>query len=319
MQPTSPNPSPQGAADEILEELRGHNNPDRLIVLLRHLTSAGSVPLIHFEEIASRVSDIAGWDAAYADILGRYQIRDGQRAIVNNLLSHVLTQQGHLVLDIGANDGGFTRAVQGHANVSKVIAFEPIRRLADQLSTEFRSHPKVRVEPMAIGEECGTAELRVVEAEPGLSSLLPLRRDYQYFGKDFDQNTQTLETVQVTTIDAYVRRHRLLDSYDRIALKVDTQGFEYPVLRGARETLSSGRVQSILIEVMAVDKYEGAKDYQEIFEFLHESRFRLFDLLPFYREIDGQFQGAHRGRLTEFDCLFVHESFQASARQRSAA
>ena len=97
-------------------------------------------------------------------------------------------------------------------------------------------------------------------------------------------------TVPVVTLDDYVRRKRL----DRIYLvKIDAQGYEMHVLRGAQRSL--GRIDNIFVESAVRPLYHGAPRFTEVFDFLTANGFHLIGM-----------QGWHRGNhaLVEADMLF---------------
>jgi hypothetical protein len=65
-------------------------------------------------------------------------------------------------------------------------------------------------------------------------------------------------------------------------LKIDTQGFDLEVLRGAMETLQSGLVKNVLIELSFMKIYQGQGSIPEIIELLDKQGISLID---FYEKI----------------------------------
>jgi hypothetical protein len=51
---------------------------------------------------------------------------------------------------------------------------------------------------------------------------------------------------------------------NKILLKIDTQGFEYEVLKGAENSIKAGIFKWVIIELMTVEKYESAHLYTDI-------------------------------------------------------
>lgn len=120
-----------------------------------------------------------------------------------------------IVLDIGANIGVLTRLFAARAG--HVHAFEPAPRALALLRANTAGLDNVTIHAMAIGDQVGTVRFAEREALD-MSSI--------------DENGGI--EVAVTTIDA-------LDlSPDFI--KIDVEGFEESVLRGAKKTLSNGPI-----------------------------------------------------------------------------
>jgi FkbM family methyltransferase len=143
-----------------------------------------------------------------------------------------------VVFDVGANEGHWTANVLACCPRAAIHAFEPQRRLAEQIA---QRHPSVRVNNMALGARPGILDLHDYADSPGSAhaSLLGGVIDGLHRG--------AVRKVQVTvgTLDEYCRAHAV-ESID--LLKVDVEGFERQVLEGALETIQAGRVQAIQFE-----------------------------------------------------------------------
>ncbi len=100
--------------------------------------------------------------------------------------------------------------------------------------------------------------------------------------------------VNVVTLDWYLEENHIENP---IILKIDTQGFEMEVLKGAAKALSSGKIKAVIIEVMTIQKYSSSALYNDIFDLLHSYGYVLYDLHQSYYEINGM--------LSEFDCAFI--------------
>jgi len=76
-------------------------------------------------------------------------------------------------------------------------------------------------------------------------------------------------------LDSFVSEH----SISRIdLLKIDTQGFEVDVLRGARKSFEAGIVRAVLTELNYVSIYDNQEGYWEIERELAKAGFALIDL-----------------------------------------
>lgn len=209
------------------------------------------------------------------------------------LLERYSGDAGILVLDVGGSDGWFAKIIFRFCGPqAKVISFEPLRSMAEKLSQLSSCYSNYHFEGLALGSTGGETEI-IEYGTSGLSSMKTLSKEYGY-SNHYDTRVVDRYTIKVVTVDEYLKSH---DINDHLVLKIDTQGFEYEVLLGAKEALSSGQIIAVIIEVMTIEKYAGAKLYNELFEFLHSYGFKVFDLGQSYYEADGS--------LSEIDCVFI--------------
>jgi FkbM family methyltransferase len=196
-------------------------------------------------------------------------------------------------LDVGANDGWFAKNVYRflgeHANV---ISFEPLRSMIPSLELIRSRYKSYHYENLAIGRTNNQVEI-VEYSTSGLSSMKRLSQDYAY-NQHYDTKVVNTYPVNVICIDQYLKDNQIKAP---LILKVDTQGFEFEVLNGAKQALLSRQIKAIIIEVMTVEKYKNETLYKEIFDFIHSYGFTVFDMHPSYYEPDG--------RLSEIDCCFI--------------
>ena len=168
-------------------------------------------------------------------------------------------------LDIGANRGKFVAEFVRVAPRGQHIAYEPIPGLAAELRTKF---PTVDVRERALSDEDGTAVFSHVdkegcEAYSGLSRNLVVEK----IPSEARSSVKQLD-VQVETVDSALPPGWLPDF-----IKIDVEGAELRVLRGARETLRRAR-PTVAFEH---DKHSGAT--REIYEILCDDvGLRLFNM-----------------------------------------
>ncbi len=131
-------------------------------------------------------------------------------------------------LDIGASIGEFTIAMLGSSR--SVIAFEPRPTQARDLTAMFDAvGAAVRVEAVALSDTLGVTAMRVVESDPGRSTI------------DDSNQLSDAESGSVGTIDVPVKRLDDLHLDDIGLVKIDVEGHELAVLRGAVDTLRRNR------------------------------------------------------------------------------
>jgi len=174
-------------------------------------------------------------------------------------------RRDHLtVLDVGASNGQFALFAEGRFPAAQILSFEPLKEPASTLRRV--TGDRVRVETVALGSAAGLAEINVSGRDDS-SSLLPIgERQVREFPGTARQSTATIE---VSTLDSAVN-----GSVARpCLLKIDVQGFELEVLKGAHEVL--GQVDEALVECSFVELYEGQALADEVIAFMLDRRLRL--------------------------------------------
>ena len=154
-----------------------------------------------------------------------------------------------LVVDVGANRGQFSLDVRRALPEAQVVAFEPLTPEADIYSEIFAATPTHVLHRFALGASSGSASFHVSAARDS-SSLFPIgERQSEVF-----PGTQEvgIEVVEVRTLDDFAGELR---SDGPSLLKVDVQGAELDVLRGAETTL--GLFRWVYLEMSFVELYDG--------------------------------------------------------------
>jgi FkbM family methyltransferase len=198
---------------------------------------------------------------ALLSVGSRREARD--RHAMSVLLAGTLRRDAHTI-DVGAHSGAVLREVLRVAPEGVHLAYEPIPALSQWLAEEF---PSVSVRNAALSDENGTATFVHVLSAPEYSGL----REREYPGLD-----------DVVKQELIVRTERLDDAIPdelRPALiKIDVEGAEMLVLRGAEQTIRRFR-PTIIFEhgVGASDRY-GTRS-SELYELLVDDLgMRIFDL-----------------------------------------
>jgi FkbM family methyltransferase len=141
--------------------------------------------------------------------------------------------QVSIVLDVGANEGQYALKLREYGYRGQITSFEP----QPHVHSVLRSHGEkdkawTIAPPMGVGAEKGRLSLNIFTSSD-MSSFKTLSPEAQ-LTLSGEKTVQKVE-VEVNTIDGLAPNYKIVD--DRTALKIDTQGFEYEVLRGAEETL----------------------------------------------------------------------------------
>lgn len=173
------------------------------------------------------------------------------------------------LLDVGANRGEYSRAAQFLYPGAQLVLFEPIPGLAARLRETWEPQG-ARVHAVALERSEGEREFYFTAADD-LSSLLP--------------PTETLGelvgSAEHTAAEPIAVRTARLDEIEDLAalprpvlLKMDVQGAELDVLRGATSGLDA--VDCIKLEYNFEPMYEGQVRLPELVAFLDDHGFRRF-------------------------------------------
>ena len=164
-------------------------------------------------------------------------------------------------IDVGASAGSYTVHLLNHS--TKCYAFEAIPSSAARLKQRLtaRPHPRLRVETVAVSDRAGQAQLKVMTADTGRSTI------------EAANAVERSGAVEVLTVPA-----RRLDDYIEVmdpvgCIKIDVEGHEEAVLHGAEKILRRDR-PSLIVEIeerhkagslTAVRKYLGDLGYRGFF------------------------------------------------------
>jgi FkbM family methyltransferase len=194
----------------------------------------------------------------------------GEKFVMDEENFHRLLHRPGTLVDIGAHDGLLTIPL-ARLPGSRVLAFEPLpnafARLQAALHATFGEAPaNVECHHLALGDHEGSITL----AMPVLDGVA--QEQWASTAKDYAAHVSARVTVERFTVPM-----RSLDDFalaDVTAIKLDAEGAEYEILRGARETLLRCRpVLTLEVEerhrqgsTYAVPAYLDALGYDVFFE-----------------------------------------------------
>ena len=169
------------------------------------------------------------------------------------------------IFDVGAFSGDWTRNCLKIFPDSNYFLFEAQTDMADSL--KMMETDQIITENMFLGEDDGTS---VDFFEAGTSSSA------------FRFGPHTSIKKNTTSLDNYCRK-KTINTID--ILKLDVQGYELNILKGAQTILKN--VNLIITEVSFNDVYVDCPLVNEVIQFLDGNQFQLFDIVDFRRrEID---------------------------------
>lgn len=174
--------------------------------------------------------------------------------------------------DVGANTGETVLRIKQEYPRATVYAFEPEPGCYGALTRAAATLTDVHAVPAAAGPEAGEIDLHVTRNRWCSSVLRPTDQGRLYYG-DWYEPEATLR-VPVVRLDDFAAAHGIQAVH---LLKVDVQGFELGVLRGAERLLRAG-VVAVNCEAQIAPEYEGASTFSEIDLFLRGCGLRLHQI-----------------------------------------
>lgn len=210
----------------------------------------------------------------------------------------ITTHSVDCVVDVGANDGGFARAIRGVGYKGRIISFEPLQEPFLRLNARAKADPHWDAVRSAIGDSDSQVTINVSRNEGQSSSVLPMLPSHisaapkaKYVGQ---------ETVNQRRLDTVLPELGLgLDTSSRVFLKVDVQGYEAAVLDGAAQLLASGAIVGLQLELSLVPLYDGAMTYRQAIDRAECLGMTLVGLDPVMAD-------PKSGQLLQADAVFFH-------------
>jgi FkbM family methyltransferase len=202
----------------------------------------------------------SGSDPQPTDLASTIDLRDHQ--LMRAVLAATLRRDAH-VIDIGAHRGSVLREMIDRAPSGRYLAFEPLPEYAAWLRAQFA---EVEVRQAALSDETGESSFAYVVDLPGYSGL----RQRSLPAGAHDVRKITVRTERLDDV--------LPDGFEPDFIKIDVEGAELQVLRGARQTLR--RFQPIVVFEHGI----GASEYYgttsaELHELLTEDcDLRVYDI-----------------------------------------
>lgn len=140
-----------------------------------------------------------------------------------------------VVFDVGANDGRTVLRLDAPLSHPRMFAFEPVSATYRTLLRRTSHLSQVRAFPLALGATPGNGTIYLNEID-AMNSFSPR----------WTSGTRGTERVEVSTVDEIMARERIEMVH---FLKVDTEGYELEVLKGAERALRQSRIAILQLEV----------------------------------------------------------------------
>ena len=194
------------------------------------------------------------------------------------------------VLDVGANMGQYATGLRKAGYAGHILSFEPVRECFDALSRH--QDERWHIFNYALGSSDQVLDMHITHKNVFSSFLQPNR----YSTERFLQSASVIKTERVVV-------QRLDDIFSGIVpiaephvfLKLDTQGYDLEVLKGARQVMPF--IHGLQSEISCKAIYSGMPTHLEALKFIDEIGYEITDIYPLAHDKQDM-------SLLEFDCIF---------------
>lgn len=199
-----------------------------------------------------------------------------------------------LVLDVGANIGQFAFELRNYIGYSKkIVSFEPLSSAFQKLKINANKDSQWEIFNFALGDVEEKIQINIADNSQSSSilNMLPAHinaaPESKYIGK---------EEIEVRKLDSIF--DEICPGNRHIYLKIDTQGFESKVIKGAEKSLS--KIDTVQMEMSLVPLYKDQILFSEMNTLMTEKGYSLISIEP-------GFANAKNGHLLQLDGIFQRQ------------
>ena len=198
----------------------------------------------------------------------------------------------NIIIDIGAADGEISLLFSKAYPEAIIYAFEPIKSAFTNLYQNVKENPHILPVNKALGNTNGERIIHISESIRS-SSIFEIENDIKntYLAEQLKYKRD--EKINISRLD-----NEIPQDINVNIVKIDVQGYELEVLKGAKLTLL--RTKLVVLEMQNHDHYIDAPKYFILDEYLRKSGFQLYDIIPSIRE---------GNKLYEWDGIYINAGF----------
>jgi FkbM family methyltransferase len=209
-----------------------------------------------------------------------------------------------IIFDVGANEGQSIKRFNLIFNNCIIHSFEPIKKCFDRIVEDYPSKQFIK-NNYALSEKSVNKRF-FINKYSATSSFDRINKNYYQPNNEKNKTVKILK-VKTVTLDSYINLNKI-KKID--ILKIDTQGHELNVLKGAKNALQKSMINFIEAEIIICDYYENKINLFEFDRIMYENNFILFNFQEFVCDNSSQIKW--------FDILYVNKNFllQRSKKQK---
>lgn len=191
--------------------------------------------------------------------------------------------QVNTIIDVGAAEGKWSLLAKPLFSQANYVLFEPLVERKDQLESLLKENSNFHYVPKAAGKEKGSIHFII---SPDLDGS----------GVTYDSDNHNTRSVEVASIQEELQQLKLKGPF---IIKLDTHGFEVPIIEGCTKLLD--QVQLFIIECYGFEIVKDSLLFWQMCNYMDELGFRVFDIVDImHRSKDGAFW--------QCDAFFIRKS-----------
>jgi len=212
--------------------------------------------------------------------------------------SHVLARRKQLLhsyaidvlVDVGADTGQYAQQMRDIGYRGRIVSFEPRSSAYELLQQKANADPAWRAIKCAVGSCVADKEINLAanSASSSIRGMLPSHiesaPESKYVGR---------ELISIKPLDSMMGA--LCSPKDNIYLKIDTQGYESEVIKGAESSLH--RINTVQLEMSLIPLYQDEMLFGEMHNLLTSKGYTLVSIEP-------GFSDEHSGQLLQADGIY---------------
>lgn len=168
---------------------------------------------------------------------GGFMDESGEEWVLRYLAEAGRGRRPRVFFDVGAHKGEYSEGIlRVYGGDADIYCFEPAGATYDALRDRLEGRSNVRLFNVGLSDEEGSVDLYSDTLVSGRASV---------YRRGISEGSYNKESIRLVTIDGFCAK----EGIDRIdLLKIDVEGHELSVLKGAQGMISSGSVSYIQFE-----------------------------------------------------------------------
>lgn len=184
-----------------------------------------------------------------------------------------------LVFDIGANKGQYALGIMDAGYTKRIVSFEPLSAVHQVLQEKGNKYENWTIAPRcAVGSQREEIEINI--SANSVSSTLLTMLDTHLDGAP---ESKIIGKEKVTVLPLDEAGKPFIKNEKNIFLKIDVQGFEQEVLKGAEQMIATAK--GVEMEISLVSLYEGQTWLlPQVLEYMKQKGFILRSIMPAFTD-----------------------------------
>ncbi len=204
-----------------------------------------------------------------------------------------------ILFDVGAYKGKWIDRYFKHFPKLKAYLFEPSLGSYNDLKNKFVNNFNVKLNQLALSNKTMKSRL-YINKKDYTNSLLEINpiAERSWIGEELTSLGE--QSISIDTIDNFC----CFSDIKKInLLKLDVQGLEANVLRGAEKMLKNNLIDLIILEVITTPTYTDQSKPSEVFELLEQNNYSLFGIYDIIK-------ANYKSPILQFDVIYISSRYK---------